>query len=125
MACPFFSSTFALATATVISFGWGQAPVSAQPVTPSLPPAAPQPKQQPEVQEAPDRLAKERQSLSGLAQAAEAREDWKEAESRLRDLLKLAPDNVVVRQRLAHALFGQTKENEAYEVLKEAKKDRS
>ena len=52
---------------------------------------------------------------------AEDREDWKEAESRLRELLKLAPEDVVVLQRLAHSLFWQGKRRDAYDVLKAAK----
>ena len=53
--------------------------------------------------------AMEQQILSGIAQVAEAREDWKEAESRLRDLLKLAPEDLVAHQRLARSLFWQGK----------------
>ena len=63
----------------------------------------------------------EQQILSGIAQVAEVREDWKEAESRLRELLQLAPEDVFVLQRLAHALFWQDEAKAAYEVLKAAK----
>jgi tetratricopeptide (TPR) repeat protein len=67
--------------------------------------------------------ALEQQALSGIASLAEAREDWKEAENKLQDLLKLSPDepNLVARQRLARALFWQGFAKEAYEVLKKAK----
>ena len=47
------------------------------------------------------------QTVSGLALVAELREDWKEAEGRLRELLKLTPEALVARQRLARALFWQ------------------
>lgn len=64
----------------------------------------------------------EQQMLSGVAQVSEAREDWKEAESRMRELLKLAPEDLVAHQRLARSLFWQTKAKEAYDILKAAKK---
>ena len=63
----------------------------------------------------------EQQMLSGIAQVAEANEDWKEAEARLRDLLKLAPEDLVAHQRLARALFWQGKAKDAYDILKKAK----
>lgn len=83
------------------------------------------------------KAAMEQQVLSGVAEVAEALasnsdfntdrqvEEWKTAESRLRDLVKLAPDNLQARQRLARALFWQGKAPDAYIVLKEARdKDR-
>ena len=66
--------------------------------------------------------AMEQQTMSGIAQVAEADEDWKEAEARLRDLLKLAPEDLVAHQRLARALFWQGNAKDAYEILKAAKK---
>ena len=67
----------------------------------------------------------EQQTLSGLASVAETREDWVDAASRLEDLLKAAsPDepNLDARQRVARAMFEQGKAQEAYDILKEAKK---
>jgi tetratricopeptide (TPR) repeat protein len=67
-------------------------------------------------------------TMSGIAQVAEAREDWKTAEDRLRDILVKSPDDLGARQRLARCLFQQssavdaTKITEAYNILKEAKK---
>ena len=66
MARSFFSFTFALATATVILLGAGATPASAQPATPSLPPAASKPKQYPEVQEALNRFVKDRDMTAGI-----------------------------------------------------------
>jgi tetratricopeptide (TPR) repeat protein len=63
----------------------------------------------------------EHQTKSGLAQVAEARGDWKEAESQLRDMLKLTPEDLLAYQRLARALFWQGKDKEAYDVLRTAK----
>ncbi len=60
-------------------------------------------------------------ALSGIAQVAEVRQNWHEAELRLRDLLKLAPTDVTAQQRLARALFWQGKAQETYDVLKAAK----
>jgi tetratricopeptide (TPR) repeat protein len=65
--------------------------------------------------------ALEQQVLGGIAQVAESRGDWKKAESPLRNLLALAPDDLVCRQRLARAFFRQGKTQDAYEVLKAAK----
>ncbi len=67
------------------------------------------------------KVALERQLMSGLALVAETR-DLQEAEARLRDLVKLAPDDLPVRQRLAGALFFQARAKDAYDVLKAAKK---
>ncbi len=64
----------------------------------------------------------EQQTMSGIAQVAESREDWKVAEARLQDLLKLAPEDLVAHQRLAHSLFWQGNAKDAYDVLKAAKK---
>lgn len=65
--------------------------------------------------------AMEQQTMSGIAQVAETREEWKEAESRLRDFLKLATEDLVGHQRLARSLFWQGKASEAYDILKKAK----
>jgi tetratricopeptide (TPR) repeat protein len=62
------------------------------------------------------------QMLSGLAQVDEFWENWKDAESRLREILKLAPDDLGAHQRLAKCLFWQKNPGEAYKILKEAKK---
>jgi len=61
--------------------------------------------------------ALERQAASGMAKVAEAREDWQEAEARLRDLLKLTPEDLDMHQRLANALFAQGKKWQAKEIL--------
>jgi tetratricopeptide (TPR) repeat protein len=65
------------------------------------------------------------QTLSGTAQVAEAKEKWSDAETRLRELLKLDPENLAVHERLAHVLFRQEDKSgaqkEAYELLKQAK----
>ena len=47
----------------------------------------------------------QRQTYNGLALVAEAREDWVEAEKQLRELLKLAAEDLPAQQRLAHCLF--------------------
>ncbi len=60
--------------------------------------------------------------LSGTAAVAESREEWTDAESRLQELLKLAPEDLFVHQRLAKAQFEQGHAKEAYETLKVAKK---
>jgi tetratricopeptide (TPR) repeat protein len=65
--------------------------------------------------------AMDKQVMSGIAQVAEAREDWKEAETRFGELLKLAPKDLLAHQGLAHALFRQGKTTEAYDILKKAK----
>jgi tetratricopeptide (TPR) repeat protein len=68
--------------------------------------------------------AVEQQMMSGIAQLAEARGDWKEAEVRLRELLKLAPEDFAVYYRLAHSLFAQGKPRAvvaAYDTLFDAK----
>jgi len=65
--------------------------------------------------------AMEQQTISGIAQVAETREEWKEAESRLRDFLKLSPEDLVGHQRLARSLFWQGKASDAYDILKKAK----
>ena len=53
--------------------------------------------------------AMEQQVMSGIAQVAEANEEWKAAESRLRELLKLVPEDLVVHQRLAHRCSGKAR----------------
>ena len=52
-----------------------------------------------------------------------ANDDPMKAEALLRDLLKLAPEDLDAHQRLARALVWQGKAQEAYEVLKAAKTD--
>ena len=59
--------------------------------------------------------------LNSLALLAEVRQDWKEAETRLRELLKVVPEYPFAHQRLARCLFWQGKAAEAYELLKQAK----
>ena len=66
--------------------------------------------------------AMQQQTMSGKALLVESRGDWKAAETLLRDLLKLAPKDLVAHQRLARSLFWQGKAKDAYEVLKTAKK---
>ena len=63
----------------------------------------------------------QRQTCNGLAQVAEAREDWVETEKQLRELLKLAAEDLLAQQRLARCLFWQGLAKEAYDVLKAAK----
>jgi tetratricopeptide (TPR) repeat protein len=60
-------------------------------------------------------------ACNGLAQVAEVQKDWKEAVAQLRALLTLAPEDLLVRQRLARCLFWQGLAADAYQVLKEAK----
>ncbi len=67
------------------------------------------------------RVAVEQQMLSGVAQVAELREDWEEAEKLLRDLLKLTPVDLFAHRRLARVLFWQHKAQDAYDILKAAK----
>ena len=66
--------------------------------------------------------AMEQQALSGIAVTAEACQDWSKAETCLRDLLKLAPEDLPVHERLAHSLFLQGKAKDAYEILTAAEK---
>ena len=63
----------------------------------------------------------EHQTKSGLARVAEGRGDWTGAQSYLRDMLKLTPEDLVAQQRLARVLFLQGKAKEAYDVLTAAK----
>jgi len=65
--------------------------------------------------------AMEHHTLSGIAQAMEIREDWKEVETPIRELLVSTPEDLIAYQRLARALFQQGKARESYEVLKKAK----
>ncbi len=53
------------------------------------------------------KAAMEQQTKSGIALLAESRQDWQTAETLLRDLLKVAPEDLVAHQRLARALFWQ------------------
>jgi predicted Zn-dependent protease len=107
------TSSFVLATATLTLLA-----VEAMPALAQQPPA--KPSEAPEASK--DRKpAPEQQTLRGLARLAESLEDWPDAEAQLRELLKLVPDDLVVRQRLAKALFWQAQPANAYNVLKEAK----
>jgi len=65
----------------------------------------------------------EHQALSGIVRVAEVRQNWKEAESVLREMLRLYPEDTIAYQRLARALFRQGKgsESAAYEALRKAK----
>ena len=63
----------------------------------------------------------EEQRISGIAHAAESRGDWTESETQLRDLLKLAPEDLIAHQLLARSLFWQGRADDAYVVLKQAK----
>ena len=63
----------------------------------------------------------EHQTKSGLANVAEGRGDWKQAESYLRDMLKFMPEDVIAQQRLARALFWQGRAKDAYDALTAAK----
>ena len=67
------------------------------------------------------KAAMEQQVVSGISLLAESRQDWKTTESLLRDLLKSAPEDLAAYQRLARALFWQTKANDSYDILKKAK----
>jgi cytochrome c-type biogenesis protein CcmH/NrfG len=60
-------------------------------------------------------------TLSGVAQVAEVRENWKEAEAALSAYLELSPDDLPAHQRLARSLFRQAKLKEACAELKEVK----
>ncbi len=64
----------------------------------------------------------EQQTKSGIALLAESRQDWKAAEALLRELLTLAPEDLVAQQHLARALFWEGEAKPAYVVLKAAKK---
>ena len=63
----------------------------------------------------------EKQTTSGLANVAEAREQWALAQSYLETLLKLDPKDAFAMQRLARALFQQTDAPAALKKLREAK----
>lgn len=67
-------------------------------------------------------------AFSGMVTVAERRQRWAQAQQRLEDFLKNAPDDLTARQRLARALFWQgmqkgskDKLEEAYQQLKKAK----
>jgi tetratricopeptide (TPR) repeat protein len=64
----------------------------------------------------------EPQTISGLASVDEAREKWPDAQAQLDALLKLSPKDAMAMQRLARALFQQTKAAEALKWLRESKK---
>lgn len=64
----------------------------------------------------------EQQKFNGEIQLAETTENWKDAETHLRELAKAKADDFVVHQRLARSLCEQGKTVEAYEVLKKADK---
>ena len=56
---------------------------------------------------------------AGMAAVLEAREQWKEAENSLRQVLQLDNKNLIVMSRLARALFKQGDEQAAYDVFKQ------
>jgi tetratricopeptide (TPR) repeat protein len=64
-----------------------------------------------------------RESLSGLASVAEAREDWPTARDRLHAWLELEPENGPARQRLGAVLFRLDRPEEAFAALQRAVKD--
>ena len=68
------------------------------------------------------KAAMEQRTKSAIAQLAEYGQDWENAESRLRDLLTLVPDDAIGNERLARSLFWQGKARDAYETLKKATK---
>jgi len=57
-----------------------------------------------------------------LAQVAEARKDWAEAQVVMESWLKLEPNNIKLMRRLAHALFQQKNVEGALEKYREAAK---
>lgn len=63
----------------------------------------------------------EQQTLNGIAQLAELPLDFMKAETCLRELLRLAPEDLDAHLRLARALFWQGKAKDAYDILKAAK----
>jgi len=63
----------------------------------------------------------EPQAISGLANVAEAREKWPQAQKLLEELLKVSPKNAMAMQRLGRALFQQQDAAGALTKLREAK----
>lgn len=61
-----------------------------------------------------------REALSGLAAAAEAREEWKTAQDHLNALLELDPKNGQARHQLGQVLFRLDKTDDAFNTLKQA-----
>jgi tetratricopeptide (TPR) repeat protein len=64
----------------------------------------------------------QQQALSGMAAVAERRGQWQQAETRLDEILKASPKDIVALQRRARAKFWQKNVNEANDDLKTAKK---
>jgi len=62
------------------------------------------------------------QVVSGLAAVAENRAKWKWPRTYLKTLLQINPKDVIGMQRMARALFQQTRADECLKMLKEAKK---
>jgi predicted Zn-dependent protease len=62
-------------------------------------------------------------TLDGLARAAESRDEWKVAQEQLNALLEVDPKNGLVRQRLGRALLQLGKTDEAFNALKQAAAD--
>ena len=60
-------------------------------------------------------------TTSSIAQLAEIRQDWKTAETLLRDFLQSDPKNLIALQRLARAQFQQGQAADAYATLKKSK----
>ncbi|MGA2066956.1 MAG: tetratricopeptide repeat protein [Thermoguttaceae bacterium] len=63
----------------------------------------------------------EQQTISGLAGVDEAREKWKDAQTKLETLLKLSPKDALAMQRLARALFQQRKAADSLKWLRKSK----
>jgi tetratricopeptide (TPR) repeat protein len=63
----------------------------------------------------------EPQTISGLANVEEAREQWPEAQAQLETLLKLNPKDAMAMQRLARALFQQKEATAALKMLRASK----
>jgi tetratricopeptide (TPR) repeat protein len=60
--------------------------------------------------------------FAGMANVAQAREDWAAAQKQLESLLALAPKNVAAMQQIAFCLFQQKQVDQALEKLREAAK---
>ena len=119
MARSFFSFIFALATATLILLGSEVAPASAQPAIPSLPPAAPKPKQCPEVQEAIDRFVKDRDMkacIRALEDAARKQPELPSAHVLMYQILSQRNQFDAARLQLEEAINTNPSDPEAYVI---------
>jgi tetratricopeptide (TPR) repeat protein len=63
----------------------------------------------------------DQQTISGLAGVDEAREKWKDAQTKLESLLEFCARDAMAMQRLARALFQQAKAAEALKWLRKSK----